>query len=339
MLFIIKLYVKYSIVCVYLICTLGLKTAVADSQCTTQIRGINLAGAEFGAEYLRGVEKTWYMFPTLSHLKYYKKMGFNAVRLPVAWELLQPDLFREFDKSYSESLMVFMDQAASQGFIVVVDLHNYARFRKQLIGTSAVPSKAFRDIWSRLARLLYKHPALYAYGLMNEPHHTEGLWHAVAQYGIDGIREVDPEHYIYVSGDDWSSAASWPKTNPEPFVKDTANKIIYEAHVYFDDNFSGRYQTPLGNVDLEGRVKSRLEPFLAWLVKHHQKGVIGEWGVPTDDLEYKLAVDSFSAITKVSCLDWFIWTGGPVRSSSKLLLAPKNGVNKPMLDYVKKLML
>lgn len=330
-------YRRISFTCIgcLLLCFIGLNSAIADSQCPSQIHGLSLAGAEFGGDRLPGMAGRDYRFPSEVKLQYYTKAGFNAVRLPVLWERLQPALFGELDKSYSDLLLAFMDQAAHQGQVVVVDVHNYARYRNEVIGTATVPREALHDVWKRLALLLHEHPALYAYGLMNEPNHTQGLWHSVAQAGVDGIREVDSGHLIYVAGDDWSGTASWPKTNPVPFVQDPSNKIVYEGHVYFDDDFSGRYQKPIADINFDDRVKSRVQPFISWLAKYHQKGVIGEWGIPTKDLAYKNAVDSFIAITSAECLDWFIWAGGQWSASYPLSLEPLNDQEKPMLGYLR----
>jgi endoglucanase len=333
-------YFRHQLVCLccFFICIAALNNAFADSLCPNQIRGVNLAGAEFGGDHLPGVAGRDYKFPSMLQLNYYSNAGFNATRLPLSWERLQPKLFGDLDKTYTELLLAYMDQAQRAGQRVVVDVHNYDRYRNQIVGSPEVPPEAFRDLWKRLALLLRQQPALYAYGLMNEPHNIPpGLWHSTAQFGVDGIREVDSEHFIYVAGNDWSGAASWPKSNPQPFVNDPGNKIVYEAHVYFDDDFSGRYQKQIGNIDLGDRVHARLQPFISWLTTFHQKGVIGEWGIPTKDLELKGAVDSFISTTNAACLDWFIWSGGQWSPAYNLSLEPVNGEDKSMLSYLKKL--
>jgi endoglucanase len=306
----------------------------ADLQCPHQIRGINLAGPEFSEQSLPGTAGVDYYFPSASHLSYYSQHGFNATRLPLTWERLQPKLFDKLDDNYSNLLLEYMHQANRAGQVVLVDIHNYGRYRGELIGSSKVPSAAFKDLWKRLALLLKDQPALYAYGLMNEPHNTNDSWHSVAQFGVDGIRMVDSEHKIYVAGDNWSSAAAWPNSNPKPFVTDISNKIVYEAHVYFDDNFSGRYEKPIGNINLKERVENRVLPFINWLDKYNVQGVIGEWGVPTSDLSYELAVISFIELTNVKCIDWFVWAGGSWSTGYNLSLEPAGRQDKPILKVI-----
>ena len=318
-----------------LVSSIEISNATSAAQCTNQIRGINLAGAEFSPNSLPGVNGLNYKFPSVQQLKYYKKNGFNATRLPLLWERLQPSLFGPLDTDYSKLILNYMDSAQQAGLVVVIDIHNYARYRNQLIGSPNVPKDSFQDLWKKTALLLKNHPALFAYGLMNEPHNTSNTWHNFAQFGVDGIREVDGGHFIYVSGDSWSSAAFWPTANPAPFVNDSSNKIVYEAHVYFDNDYSGRYVASTINVDLNNRVEERLRPFIKWLKDNKQKGVIGEWGIPTNDSNYNDAAGKFLDLADTECLDWFVWAGGQWSANYNLSLEP-HGVNDvPLLKLIK----
>jgi hypothetical protein len=61
-------------------------------------------------------------------------------------------------------------------------------------------------------------------------------------------------------------------------ITDPANKIIYEAHLYFDEDGSGTYAKtydqqkayPTWGVD-------KVQPFLKWLQQKNAKGFIGEF--------------------------------------------------------------
>ena len=312
-----------------------INNVLADSLCNGKLRGINLAGAEFLPEVLPGVAGKDYRFPSASNVQYFSKSGFNAVRLPLLWERLQPVLFGELDREYSQYLLNYMDYAKQSGQLVVIDIHNYGRYRNKDVGSSDVPKEAFRDLWKKIAVLLKYQPSLYAYGLMNEPHYLKGRWPIIAQVAVDGIREVDSNHYIYVAGSNWSGASSWPKDNPEPFINDVANKVIYEAHVYFDDDFSGRYQKTTVDYEFETRIETRLRPFLTWLKIYKQKGVVGEWGVPANDPIFKNSINAFLATTDSECLDWYVWAGGQWSKSYRLSLDPVDGQEKYLLRTIK----
>ena len=301
------------------------------AMCPPRHLGINLVPLPSGW-YNGAVEM---VFPTATQIAYYKGVGMNAIRLPLAWEDLQPQLNGELDTRFMGHTIDFLDLAEAQGMKVMIDLHNYARYRKQLIGSEAVPEAAFKDLWTRLAGALAKHPAVFAYSLMNEPTHTNGLWHTVAQAGVDGIRAADKKRPIYVDGDGWSNTQNWPVDNPEPFVTDPANQIVYEAHIYFDEDFSGRYKIPIGPSDMAMRAEQRLQPFLTWLTAHHQRGAIGEVGVPMDDPRWLPALSRFLDMTDTACLDWFMWAGGGWRENYELSLEPINGQDRPQIKLLR----
>lgn len=297
-----------------------------------RLRGINLVPLPTG----------WYdgatemKFPDESYIVYYKNVGMNAIRLPMSWEEMQPILNGQLNQRYILHTREFLDKAQANGMKVLIDIHNYARYRNQLIGTQDVPIASFADFWKRFAAELKSHPAVYAWGLMNEPHHTNNTWPAIAQAGINAIRSEDTTRPIYVSGDGWSGSHGWPTFHPTPFVKDPANKIVYEAHVYFDDDFSGKYKIPLApGVDVSARVSQRLQPFLTWLEKHGQRGAIGETGVPMDDPRWLQALTRFLDMADATCIDWFMWAGGAWRPTYELNLEPINGQDRPQIQLIR----
>src|SRR3989344_7589550 len=72
----------------------------------------------------------------------------------------------------------------------VIDLHNYHRYRGQLLGTSGVPIYTITNVWYRLAGV-FKNNQRVVFGTMNEPYgvsYEEALRGANA--AISGIRGV-----------------------------------------------------------------------------------------------------------------------------------------------------
>lgn len=59
---------------------------------------------------------------------------------------------------------------------------------------------------------------------------------------------------------------------------------MYEAHIYFNHDNSGRY---VGSYEVEKAYPTigvdRLKPFVDWLREKNAKGFIGEFGVPAND--------------------------------------------------------
>jgi endoglucanase len=305
----------------------------ANSTCDDPKIGINLAGPEFGGKHLPGKLGHDYLFPNAVHLIYYKAKGFNAVRLPIKWERLQQKLYSDLDTAYLNEIQNFLMKAKQYQMDVVLDLHNYGRYKGKIIGSQQVPKTAFYDLWKRTAHALKNYPALMAYGLMNEPHNTKGLWFQVAQSAVDGIRSEDKNKAIYIAGEHWSNAHMWSRVNPKPFVNDPANNIAYEAHLYFDKDFSGRYQNPEQIYNKED-VYKRIKSFVLWLKKYNLKGIIGEWGVPSDNPDWFPVVDEFTDLAKEHCLDWYYWRGGVWADNYPLSLEPVKAKDRPLMKFL-----
>src|SRR5882757_279504 len=227
--------------------------------------GINLAGAEFGS--VPGVYGHDYIYPTANELDYFKSEGFNLIRLPLRWERAQAELGGPLDAAEVGRIHTFLDEAAARGMQVILDVHNYGRYAGQVIGSTAVPISAFADFWSKMAVEFRGDAAVAGFGLMNEPHDMggAGVWPAAAQAAVDAIRATGSTENIVVAGDGWSSAGMWQQVNANLAINDALNKIIYEAHLYFDRDNSGTYK---GTYDQEGATATtgvaRLQVFEDW---------------------------------------------------------------------------
>ena len=80
--------------------------------------GVNMEGAEY----------SWVGYPALADLQNLKSEGVDLVRLPIAWEMMQPTLNGPLSASYLSGLKTFLNNAASLGIGVVVDLHDSGRY-------------------------------------------------------------------------------------------------------------------------------------------------------------------------------------------------------------------
>ena len=246
--------------------------------------GVNYAGGTFRP-------KEGFVVPTEESLDYWKSKGVMLMRLPFNWEPLQPTLGGPLDKAYITNLKRTVDMMGARGMKVILDLHNYDRYNGQLIGSESVPYEAFADVWKRLATEFTGHPAIWGYGLMNEPYRTKGTWPKAAQAGLDGVRAVDRQTRVVIGGDEFSGARDWMKNGAglAEQIVDPASNLCWEAHCYFDSNFSGKYSTTYEydlnrkNSDLDPQVGvKRLAPFVDWLKKNHYQGLVGEFSVPVN---------------------------------------------------------
>jgi len=290
-----------------------------------QMFGVNLAGAEFGG---------YAFWPTeTAQWTYYHSKGLNLMRIPFLWERIQPTLYGTVDTSNLDAIVAL---ATANGMKVILDMHNYDRYNGSVIGTTTVPNAAFQDVWRKLAAHYAGNSAIYGYGLMNEPHDTGGLWPASAQAATDAIREVDSSTWIIVAGDNWSGSYSWPTSNPNLDISDSSDKIMYEAHCYFDSNSDGVYGSYDGEAPVWNVGPLRIAPFATWLQKMGARGFIGEYGIPDNDVRWNTILDTFMSYLSANGLSGTYWAGGMHWGSYILDCSPSDNytVDAPQMEVL-----
>ncbi|WP_310122277.1 glycoside hydrolase family 5 protein [Pseudomonas oryzihabitans] len=299
--------------------------------------GLNLSGAGFAGQVVPGVNGTNYIFPVEAYFKQWSQKGVRFIRFPILWERLQPKLFGEFDETYAKLIDITFSYAAKHDVKIILDLHNYARYRGSVIGTGAVPYSSYQDVITKIARRWSSQSALYAYDIMNEPHDTTAYWPTAAQYGINGIRSVDTTRPIMIEGNGWAEATRWPQWNDSLLnLKDPANSLIFEAHTYFDENAGGSYSnTDVSRLSANYGVE-RVRPFVEWLKKNGKQGYIGEFGVPDDDPRWLVIMDNMLSYLRQYCIPSTYWAAGPGWGDYKLSVEPINGVDRPQWGVLKK---
>jgi len=250
---------------------------------------------------------------------------------------LQPRLFGELDETYAKLIDRTFSYAAKYDVKVILDLHNYARYRGGVIGTDAVPYTSYQDVTTKIARRWSAQSALYAYDIMNEPHDATAYWPTAAQYGINGVRVVDATRPIMIEGNGWAEATRWPQWNDSLLnLKDPANNLIFEAHTYFDENAGGSYSnTDVSRLSVNYGVE-RVRPFIEWLKKNGKQGYIGEFGVPDDDPRWLIIMDNMLIYLRQNCIPSTYWAAGPGWGDYKLSVEPVNGVERPQWAVLKK---
>jgi len=310
--------------------------------------GVNLASAEFGQNF-PGKFGLDYSYPTASELDYYKSKGLTLIRIPFAWERMQPTLNGPLDSAQVGYMTNFLNAADARGMSVIMDVHNYGRYgigsfsdfttHGNIIGSSQVPVSAFANLWSQLAGQFQGHSSLLGYDIMNEPHDMGGpsVWPIAAQAAVNAIRAVDTKHMIFVEGDGWATAANWASNNANLNINDPSGHLVYEAHQYFDADNSGTYTS---SYDAEGAYPTvgvdRLQPFATWLTQHGFKGWVGENGIPNNDPRWLTVLNNFLTALKNDGIWGTYWAGGPWWGNYTLSCEPASGQDSVQMTILEK---
>lgn len=305
----------------------------------TRFGGINLAGAEFGDDgQIPGVHGHDFEYPTGGSVEYFRRLGFNLVRLPFRWERLQPKLLAEFDSDEEKRLRTLSHYITARGMTLVLNPCNFARRKLSddgwnkdyLIGTSDVPTASFVDFWVRLASLFPDNRNVI-FGLMNEPFDIPATyWLEIVNPLIAGIRKAGARNLILVPGVGYTSAHTWIAAGNEAMykVEDPANNFAFEVHQYLDFDSSGTHpEVVSGTIGSE-----RIRDFEEWARKYGFRAFLGEFGVSGDSASCLALANLCKSVLKSPdiWLGWAAWAAGPRWPEDYIFnLEPKDGKDRP----------
>jgi endoglucanase len=331
-----------------LVCKAGLAAQERPSECELREQlapweefGINIVGPALG-EKARGTYGKDYIYPDESSLAYYRSRQFRTVSVTFLWERLQPRLFSPLASEELKHLQDLVTAVRRQGMVLITGPHNYARYavedgKPELIGSAAVPTAAFVDLWRRLSDVFAPVQDGLIFSLMNEPHDTGSTWSPIAQAAVDAIRERDNQRWIYVPGDGWSSARSWHQNNEDLTIADPSDRIVYVAHQYFDASGQGTYKNKYDDDGAYPEIGvDRLMPFLTWLRKRGFRGTVTEYGVPNGDPRWLVVLDKALAALRQAKVGGAYWAGGPWWGDYPLSSEPRAGRDAPVMAVLTK---
>lgn len=307
--------------------------------------GINIACAEFGNNFPGECGKD-YGYPTMEDLKYWQEKGLNLIRMPFKWERLQHEPGGELHSPDLQAVKDFVTAAEQLDMKVILDMHNYCRRyhngKVQIIGQDDITNEHYAEFWKKMADEFKNYTNIYGYGLMNEPYDLDEdiFWISMAQSAIDSIRVSDPNTTIIVGGNHWSSASKWKHVSDTlKYLKDPSDKLLYEAHCYFDKDNSGTYKysyeeeegTPDKGVEL-------VTPFVEWLKENGLKGFIGEYGIPVNDPDWEITLDNFLSYLSTNGINGTYWASGSWWPDDAVMVIPtyKGGAERSQVKILEK---
>ncbi len=312
--------------------------------------GIKVCGPEFGQTKFPGVYGVDFIYPDSAELQYFYNKGFKMIDIPFRWERVQPKLMGDLDSIEMGRMYTLIRTCNNIGLQVKLTLQNFGRYTMKdkvwVIGSKQLPSKTLADVWRRLAIALKEHNNIYGFQIMNEPYEMfEMPWVKIAQESINSIRTVDKTHLIFVSGSEFSNSIEWKINNDNlKSLVDSSDKLVYEAHCYFDRDFTGRYLNSRGGTDktydyninnTDDGIEA-IKPFIKWLKKNNKKGFIGEYGVPDDDPRWLVVLDKFMNYISSNGVNGAYWAAGPWWGNYRLSIEPREGKDRPQMQILQK---
>jgi endoglucanase len=305
------------------------------------LTGVNIAGAEFASQKIPGIAGRDYFYPKPATIDHFVSEGMNVIRVPFLWERLQPALNGELDQAEYRRLVDVVHLATAKGAYVILDVHNYAAYRRAAIGTQDVPVAAFADLWKRLAAKFKSEPRV-GFGLMNEP---KGLatetWLAAANAAIAQIRAAGAKNIVFVPGNGWTGAHSWfgksygtPNAAVMLGINDPAENYVYELHQYLDSNYSGTHP----DCKSETIGVATLTPVTDWLRQHHKRGFLGEFGAGKDPtcLAALDAMLTYLDKNRDAWLGWTYWAAGAWPARYFTSVQPVDGADPAQMTVLLK---
>lgn len=118
--------------------------------------------------------------------------GFNAFRLPVAWQFLVESPGSPLIPANMEQYDALVKACLATGSLCIIDIHNYARWDGLIIGQGGPTDEEFANLWSQLAKQYADSPKV-AMGIVNEPH--EGSLARIQTHRAILTSMCSPQHH------------------------------------------------------------------------------------------------------------------------------------------------
>lgn len=308
--------------------------------------GVNMSGPEWdgGASQTKWPDQ-YLTQGYASYLQWYRGWGMTTVRLPFKWEYIQPELDGPLDAEELRQLKITVFHLRDWGAKVLIDMHNYARYGGDLIGSEEVSYQNYVNVWRQLAAVFKPYPEVL-FGIMNEPHTMPtSQWVTAANAAIAGIRAEGAQNLIFINGNGWSGAHSWYQTwtdstgemsNADAMLQIVDplddDHLVFEVHQYLDEISSdwGVCQCSTGEMrpnqlpeehpvpcTNETVGSYRMYRFTQWLKENNKKGFLGEFGVEADATCIAALNDHLKHIedNQDVYVGWTWWSAGPGCSS------------------------
>lgn len=248
----------------------------------------NTLQTRFGKEKMQEIRSAFRAaYITNRDLDRIKEAGFNSIRVPFLYDLIEEDdgLFFWLDK--------VVGAAKARGLYVILDMHgtpgrqsdeNHTGQKSQgTLFSDPLMVKKCAKIWAKIAEHYKSHPEVAGYDLMNEPKgaKTNSQLYKVYHKIYKAIRKVDKRHIIFIEdGYKGLTHMAHPK-------KYGWKNVVFSTHAY---NFAAK-----SDDELQTYLKSLLTKLNAEQKKRNIPYYLGEFNVTPNGTKSALQtyVESF----------------------------------------------
>ncbi|KAH8101865.1 endoglucanase [Cristinia sonorae] len=240
--------------------------------------GVNIAGFDFGCNS-DGSCTASAAWPPLAEFyghdgegqmnHFVQNDGFNVFRLPVGWQFLTNDVLdADIDEDNFTKYDALVQACLNTGASCIVDVHNYARWNKGIIGQGGPTNDQFAKLWSQIATKYASNPKII-FGVMNEPHDVPDIvaWAASVQAAVTAIRKAGAtSQLILMPGNNWTSAETLVSNGSADALNKVRNPdgtitgLIFDVHKYLDSDNSGTNAECVRN-----NIDNAWAPLATWL--------------------------------------------------------------------------
>jgi endoglycosylceramidase len=285
----------------------------------TLLRGANYPG--YDECDFHGVSPNLHSEATYSR---FASLGFNVVRLPITWAMLEPKQ-GVFDFSYvSNYIDKDVQWARQHGLYIVLDMHQYYWAKKfngcgfpnwavdkysssksgmiQFVSNFWMNDSLQSEVanaWGKVAHIYANDSTVAGYDVLNEPFVYTSVIPYLNATNVDrfyskvitSIRSVDSNHLIFVEPANMLSSVSF------------GENIVWSPHFYllaFNSTYSSQVAKPLLEQDIAAKYK-------LFVVQSRNPMWIGEFSAFMKDDTYQAYLQDAQSIFEKYQLGWAWW--------------------------------
>ena len=259
-------------------------------------KGVNLGG--WISQFAKYDEEHFKTFITEEDIKYISSLGFDHVRVPVDYNVLEDEEgnSKETGFKYLEDARCWCEK---YGLKMVLDLHECFGYsfdplkkdmdRKKFFYDDALQNR-FMNLWKKIAERFSKYQNMIAFEPLNEVvlMEVKDAWNEIASKWIKMMREIVPNAYLIIGGVCYNAVSSVELLNVPVDDRVVFNFHCYEPHIF---THQGNYWEGVMPLDFRTSYPKTIEEYRkeSVVLYNEFKG-----GLSLDNVE--MGVDFFEAI-------------------------------------------